>query len=178
MIQLPPLATHGAVQEADCTQDQDGGRRSLVAGRRNLLPKSRSADRTISGGAASHFLNLQDIPETQLEGWSSGRRGAGRERSAAVVEHRGILGKACRDGRLAARPARPGHLALAEASESHAIFLHGCCSDRRARPSSTPLKWITNLCGNPAAVRVVPGMLTPYPLRGICSRTMRNVVGP
>src|SRR5882757_3241299 len=70
MIQLPPLATHGAVQEADCTQDQDGGRRSLVAGRRNLLPKSRSADRTMSGGAASHFLNLQDIPETQLEGWN------------------------------------------------------------------------------------------------------------
>src|SRR6266567_8013536 len=45
-------------------------------------------------------------------GSSSSRRGAGRERSAAVVEHRGILGEVCRDGRLAARPAGSGHLAL------------------------------------------------------------------
>jgi hypothetical protein len=26
--------------------------------------------RTMRCGAASHFLNLQDIPETQLEGWN------------------------------------------------------------------------------------------------------------
>jgi len=48
-----------------------------------------------------------------------------------------------------------------EASEPHAIFLHGCCCNRRARPQFNAPKWITNLCGNLAAARVVPAMLTP-----------------
>src|SRR5882672_6579315 len=159
MIQLPPLARHGAIRKrTELKARMAGEDRSWPAGRRDLLPESRSADRTMSGGAASHFLNLQDIPETQLEGWNlegcrmsearnfrrwacpgspSSRRGAGRERSAAVVEHRRILGKACRDGRLAARPARQPRGGACRAGDADAVSL-----------------------------------------RGICSRTMRNVVGP
>jgi len=76
MIQLPSLATHGAVKKRTELKTRMAGEdRSWPAGRRKLLPKLRSADRTMSGGAASHFLNLQDIPETQLEGWNlEGRR--------------------------------------------------------------------------------------------------------
>src|SRR6266403_1098088 len=71
MIQLPPLARHGAVRKRTELKTRMAGEdRSWPAGRRDLLPESRSADRTMSGGAASHFLNRQDIPETQLEGWN------------------------------------------------------------------------------------------------------------
>src|SRR6266850_7329375 len=71
MIQLPPLARHGAVRKRTELKTRMAGEdRSWPAGRRNLLPESRSADRAMSGGAASHFLNLRDIPETQLEGWN------------------------------------------------------------------------------------------------------------
>ena len=76
MIQLPSLATHGAVKKRTELKTRMAGEdRSWPAGRRNLLLESRSADRTMRCGAASHFLNLQDIPETQLEGWNlEGRR--------------------------------------------------------------------------------------------------------
>jgi len=105
------LARHGAVRKRTELKTRMAGEdRSWPAGRRDLLPESRSA---------------------------SSRRGAGRERSAAVVEHRRILGKACRDGRLGARPARQSRGGACRAGDADAVSL-----------------------------------------RGICSRTMRNVVGP
>jgi hypothetical protein len=56
MIQLPPLATHGAVRKRTELKTRIAGEdRSWPAGRRNLLPDLRPADRTMSGGAASHF---------------------------------------------------------------------------------------------------------------------------
>jgi hypothetical protein len=39
-------------------------------------------------------------------------------------------------------------------------------------------KWITNLCGNPAAPRVVPGMLTPCHNAASAPGRRENVVGP
>src|SRR5258705_13023044 len=64
------LARHGAVRKRTELKTRMAGEdRSWPAGRRDLLPESRSADRTMSGGAASHFFNLQDIPPTQRGGW-------------------------------------------------------------------------------------------------------------
>jgi hypothetical protein len=71
MIQLSPPATHGAVKKrSDLKTGMAGEDRSWPAGRRNLLPESRSTGRTIMAVAASHFLNRQDIPRDPLEGWN------------------------------------------------------------------------------------------------------------
>jgi len=120
--------------EADRAQNRDRGRRSFVAGRtpkpvtgieiggpddqwwcRKSFFEPAGHPRDSTGGlefGGMPYVRGAEFQEMGGPGSSSSRRGAGRERSAAVVEHRGILGKACRDGRLAARPARSGHLAL------------------------------------------------------------------
>jgi hypothetical protein len=111
------------------------------------------------------YVRGAEFQEMGGPGSSSSRRGAGRERSAAVVEHRRILGKACREGRLAARPARSGHLALGPVQihrpASFTLFLHGCCDDRRAMRSSTPLSGSRTCAAISAPARVAPGMLRP-----------------
>ena len=121
-------------QEADRAQDQDRGRRSFVAGRtpkpvagieisgpddegrcRKSFFEPAGHSRDSTGGlefGGLPYVRGAEFQEMGGPGSSSSRRGAGRERSATVVEHRGVLGKACREGRLAARPARSGHLAL------------------------------------------------------------------
>src|SRR5882757_3241296 len=66
-------------------------------------PTGHSRDST--GGlefGGTPYVRGAEFQEMGGPGSPSSRRGAGRERSAAVVEHRRILGKACRDGRLAA----------------------------------------------------------------------------
>src|SRR6266576_6086007 len=119
MIQLPPLATHGAVKkQSGLNSRPDKERRSLVAGRtpkpvteieiggpdderrcRKSFFEPTGHSRDSTGGlefGGTLYVRGAGFQEMGGPGSSSSRRGAGRERSAAVVEHRGILGKACR----------------------------------------------------------------------------------
>ncbi len=96
----------------------------------------------MSGGAASHFLNLQDIPETQLEGWNlEGCRMSEarnfRRWAAQVARQAGEEPDANEAQRL---------LSIAEYWVRLAEM-----EDLAARPARQP----------PAAARVAPGMLTP-----------------
>ena len=186
-------------QEADRAQDQDGGRRSFVAGRtpkpvagieisgpddevrcRKSFFEPAGHSRDSTGGlefGGLPYVRGAEFQEMGGPGSSSGRRGAGRERSAAVVEHRGILGKACRDGRLPARPARSGHLALAEAREPHAIFCTAAAVIGARGPVQRPQVDHEPLRQSRGGA-CCAGDADAVSLRGICSRTMRNVVGP
>jgi hypothetical protein len=107
-------ASRGRPDAETCcrNRDQRTGRSAAVP---QVIFEPAGHSRDSTGGlefGGMPYVRGAEFQEMGGPGRSSSRRGAGRERSAAVVEHRGILGKACRDGRLAARPARSGHLAL------------------------------------------------------------------
>src|SRR5712664_1928235 len=128
MIQLPPLATHGAVRKRTELKTRMAGEDRSWPGRtprpvagieiggpdderwcRKSFFEPAGHSRDSTGGlefGGMPYVRGAEFQEMGGPGSSSSRRGAGRERSAAVVEHRRILGQACRDGRLAARPAR------------------------------------------------------------------------